>query len=115
MHKLAIKISLLRAFIIVTILVKFSFLFFVIREFFIKNLIKKNPNDKKYKESLEINDRFKHQLEFIFTILMASLLIILFNPINRKHIILDNEAKTLLYLFGFLLIITADWAQFIQI
>ena len=115
MYKLAIKITLLRSYIFVIILVKFTYLFFVIRNMFIKNLIKNNPNNKNYKESLEINDRFQHQLEFIYTILMASLLIILFNPININHTILDHEAKTLLYLFGLLLIITADWTHFIQI
>ena len=115
MNKLEIKISLLRSYVILIVLVKFSYFFFVIRKMFIKNLIKNNPNNKNYKESLEINDRFQHQLEFIVTILMASLLIILFNPVNRKIVILNTEAKTLLYLFGLLLIITADWSHFIQI
>jgi hypothetical protein len=113
MHKTLIKISLLRAFIILTILVKLCFFYFVIRTFYITNFLKNKLTNEEYKILLEMNDRIKHQLEFIFTILMAILLIILFNPIN-SNMLLDNEARTLLYLFGFLLILTANWDHFIQ-
>jgi hypothetical protein len=57
---------------------------------------------------------WKEQFEFIFILLMAILLIHLFNPRNDKTIIINTEAKLLLYLFGFVLIITANWNDFIH-
>ena len=45
---------------------------------------------------------------------MSLLLIYLFHPtIDRRHII-NKETRFLLYLFGFILIITADWSDFIK-
>ena len=55
---------------------------------------------------------WKERLEFIFIILMAGLLIYLFNPRNDRSILIDYETKILLYLFGFILLITADWKVF---
>jgi len=108
------KFSLLRSYIILIIIIKFIFLLLVFYSFIIKYLLKKNPKNTNYKIALEINDRIKHQVEFIFIISIALLLIILFNPNKIKHFHIDNEARLLLYLFGYLLIITADWSNFIQ-
>jgi len=106
------KMRFFKSFIILTILVKLSFIFLVFRSIYLKHLIKKYPEDLNYRESLFINDRLKHQLEFIFTILMAFILVIVFNPYKKENILLNYEVRTLLYLFGFLLIITADWGNF---
>lgn len=57
---------------------------------------------------------WKERFEFIFIILMAILLIYLFNPRHDKSILIDNETKILLYLFGFVLLITSDWNTFIK-
>jgi hypothetical protein len=108
------KITLLRSYIILVIVVKFTFLLLILYSFIIKNELRKNPNDKNYKISLEINDRIKHQIEFIFTILMACLMIFLFNPNIKQDPLIDHETRLLLYLFGFLLIITSDWSNFIH-
>ena len=43
---------------------------------------------------------------------MAGLLIYLFNPRNDRSILITHETKILLYLFGFILLITADWNVF---
>ena len=46
--------------------------------------------------------------------LMMDILIYLFHPtIDRRHII-NKETRVLLYLFGFILILTADWSDFIK-
>jgi len=55
---------------------------------------------------------WKERLEFVFVILMAGLLIYLFNPRNDRSILITHETKILLYLFGFILLITADWKVF---
>jgi hypothetical protein len=55
---------------------------------------------------------WKGRFEFIFILLMATLLIYLFNPRKNKMVMIDGETKVLLYLFGFILLITAKWGDF---
>jgi hypothetical protein len=57
---------------------------------------------------------WKERLEFIFIALMSILLIYIFNPRTDRSILIDKETKILLYLFGFILIITARWDLFIK-
>jgi hypothetical protein len=57
---------------------------------------------------------WKERFEFIFIAAMAILLIYLFNPRSVKNIIIDKETKILLYLFGFILLITAKWDLFFK-
>ena len=57
---------------------------------------------------------WKKRTEFIFILLMAILLIYLFNPISNKTNLIDKEAKILLYLFGIILLITSKWSEFIH-
>ena len=55
---------------------------------------------------------WKERVEFIFILLMALLLIYLFSPRNDRNLLITYETKILLYLFGFILLITADWKVF---
>jgi len=57
---------------------------------------------------------WKERCEFIFILLMSLLLIYLFNPRHNRNMVIDNETKILLYLFGLILIITADWGVFFK-
>lgn len=57
---------------------------------------------------------WRDKLEFIFKALMAGLLIYLFNPKYSRDKIIDNETKMLLYLFGFVLLLTANWSSFVK-
>jgi len=58
---------------------------------------------------------WKNRVEFIFSLMMSCLLIYLFYPgRGNKAITLDYETKLLLFLFGFILIITAKWSVFIK-
>jgi hypothetical protein len=45
---------------------------------------------------------------------MAILLIYLFNPYYNHDNLMTPETKLLLYLFGFILIIVAEWGLFIR-
>lgn len=56
---------------------------------------------------------WKYRVEFIFTFLMALLLIYIFNPRANKVYKINYEVMLLLYLFGFVLLITANWNSFI--
>ena len=55
---------------------------------------------------------WKERFEFIFILLMAILLIYLFNPRTDRIDMIDSETKVLLFLFGFILLITAKWDEF---
>lgn len=57
---------------------------------------------------------WKKRFEFIFIATMSILLIYLFNPRYDKNIVLDKETKILLFLFGFILLITAKWDIFFK-
>ena len=56
------------------------------------------------------------RVEFIYTFLMAILIISLFrNAISEGELcIYDKETLFLMYVFGFILLFTADWNQFIS-
>jgi hypothetical protein len=55
---------------------------------------------------------WRSKLEFSFKFLMALLLIYLFN--SKKPVLIFGETKDVLYVFGFLLLITANWNDFIK-
>ena len=57
---------------------------------------------------------WKERVEFVFIVLMSILLIYLFNPIRNKMVMINNETQMLLFLFGVVLIITADWKIFFK-
>lgn len=57
---------------------------------------------------------WKERFEFIFIALMSILLIYIFNPRADRINLIDKETKILLYLFGFILLITAKWDIFIK-
>ena len=57
---------------------------------------------------------WKERFEFIFIVLMSILLVYLFNPRYQNQVLINRETKLLLYLFGFILLITAKWDIFIE-
>lgn len=89
-------------------MVKIVFIILALNRLYIKS---KKPQEKELLEKLEF---WKHRVEFVFITLMSILLVYLFNPyINRLNMI-DNETKLLLYLFGFVLLLTENWSSFIH-
>ena len=85
-------------------LVKIIFIGLAMYELYTKH--KEPKNTKK----IEKTQYLKERVETLFKGLMAVLLILLFNPRTTKETIkLDYETKLLLYLFGFVLLLTADW------
>jgi len=55
---------------------------------------------------------WKERVEFLFTIIMSLLIIYLFTPKKNRIEKIDKETNLLLYLFGFVLFITAKWEAF---
>jgi uncharacterized membrane protein YiaA len=73
----------------------------------------KVKGDKKSSMAIK-TEYWKERVEFIFIILIALLLIYLFSPRVNRISMIDRETKLLLYLFGFVLIITAKWEDFFK-
>jgi hypothetical protein len=98
-----------KAFIIFIIIVKIVFVFFAVSHVYLK--IRGQENSETDKTVVY----WKERLEFIFKFLMSILLISLFNPRTHKGaVLIEGETKLLLYLFGFVLIITAKWDDFFR-
>jgi hypothetical protein len=83
---------------------------FIISAIYLLYLKAKKPKDKKSMENIKF---WKERIEFIFITLMSILLIFLFNPRYNNIIMIDKETKLLLYLFGFVLLLTENWSSFI--
>ena len=95
-------------YIFIIFAIKIGFILTVRTHFYLKSKGEKNSDlDKKILY-------WKERFEFIFSFLMAFLLKYLFNPRYNKSIVINSELKLLLYLFGFILIITANWNNFIH-
>ena len=94
-------------YILLIFLVKICFIVLSVIHIYLKVKGKTNSNTDK------TIVYWKDRIEFIFVILMSLLLIYLFNPRKDKTHLINNETKLLLYLFGFILLITAKWNNFI--
>lgn len=79
----------------------------------VSNLVLKSKNQGESKRAKEIL-YWRDRVEFFFIILMSLLLIYLFNPRSNNLSKIDRETQYLLYLYGFIMIITAKWADFIS-
>ena len=95
-------------YIYVIFLIKIIFIILASTHLYLK--FKNETNSELDKEVLFWRER----VEFIFILLMAILLIFLFNPYKNKMYMINNETKVLLYLFGIVLIITAKWETFFK-
>jgi len=94
------------SYIIFIIIVKIGFILMAISHIYLK--VKGKENSDIDKTVIYWKERF----EFIFVFLMSLLLIYLFNPRHDNTKLIDTETKILLYLFGFILLLTAKWETF---
>jgi len=75
---------------------------------------KKDPENTKVKHSYETNLYLKERVELLFKFLMSILLIYVFNPRRKVAVQLDYEMKILLFLFGWILILSANWSSIME-
>ena len=54
------------------------------------------------------------RVEFIFIAMLSGLLIYVFNPSSSKELKIDMETRLLIYILGFVLLLTADWGVFVK-
>lgn len=94
-------------YIILIFIVKILFIILTISHLYMKM---KGKTNTKLDEKVTF---WKGRLEFIFVFLMSLLLIYLFNPRTSRLNKVTGETKLLLYLFGFVLLLTANWETFI--
>jgi hypothetical protein len=98
----------LNTYIYFIIFIKVLFILTAVGHIYLK--IKKEENSDLDKTFLY----WKERLEFIFTFLMACFLIYIFNPRNDQTKLINKEIKILFYLFGIILLITANWGAFFK-
>lgn len=99
--------NILPKFIYFIIFIKIIFVVMAITNRYIKNHSKNEIYD-------DTTQYWKKRTEFIFIISMSILLIIMFNPWLNNERFLNSETKLLFYLFGWIMVLTADWEVFIQ-
>jgi hypothetical protein len=61
-----------------------------------------------YEDTVYWRDRF----EFIFVACMSTLIIYFFNPRNKKPLDFDFETKLLFFIYGWIILIKANWRIF---
>lgn len=71
-----------------------------------------NVNNTNNQKTLERVEYLRSRCEFIVTFLMALLLIYIFNPLYPKIYLIDKETKYLFFIFGTILLLTANWSEF---
>jgi len=96
------------AYIYLLFTLKILFILLAIAHIYMKNTNQINsPTDK-------MIVYWKSRVDFIFTFFMALLLIYLFFPRSNREARVTGETKLLLFLFGIILIITAQWEVFFR-
>ncbi len=101
--------SYFNMYVIIIFIVKILFICLAIYGLYLKA---KKSKDKKKMQTVQF---WKERMEFMFITLMSILMIYLFNPrTSNKAVMIDGETKLLLYLFGFVLLLTENWSNFIH-
>lgn len=71
-----------------------------------------NNNNITNQKTLEYVQYLRSRIEFVVTILMALLLVYIFNPLYPKLNMIDRETKYLFFVFGAILFFTSNWSDF---
>lgn len=89
------------------IIIKVVFLLAAIL-YYINQTLKINMDDKLLLNVMKIKDNS----EFIYQITIALLIIIIFNPWYNNMIFISKEITILFFIYGIIIIISADWNHF---
>ena len=98
-------------FIIFIIFIKIVFVVFALIERYYQLKIKQGgsnlkENTAKYNWAVY----WKERLEFIFIILVSLVCLIVFFPFYKNEIYIDTHTRLLLFIYGAIIIITANWS-----
>jgi hypothetical protein len=100
------EVNILTVYILFAILIKIIYIILVILVIYFT-----------YKKNNELIEKFtfwKDHAEFLFTVLMAFFLVIIFNPFIEGLKLINKKAKILLFTFGIIILINAEWGKFIE-
>ena len=100
------KSSAWDSFVVFIIFVKICFVLFAALEIYYK--IEKKEGTAWSNWALY----WKERLEFVFIISMAIVCIILFNPFSKGSLVVDDHVRLLLFVYGFIILITSNWHTF---
>ena len=115
--------SALDKYITFIFIIKIIFIILAIVNLYLKKQIpleEKEKQEKQEKQSDKIKKQIKTQqkiemlkthVELLFKFLIALLIIYIFNPRENRLYLINYEAKVLFFLFGIILIFTANWKQ----
>jgi hypothetical protein len=93
------------------IFIKILFIFCAVVTFLLKTKIKySNNTDKKIITFYNNLSVCKEMLEFLFIISTALICIIVFYPFYKEQVMIDKPTRLLLFLYGFIILITANWS-----
>jgi len=92
--------------IYIIIIIKILFLITSIGHLILSHTRKQTPKTKEFDEKFL---EWKQKFEFVFIVMMACLLIFIFTPWSDNAHYMTSTMKFLFYLFGFILILSADW------
>ena len=113
--------SILDNYIYFVFFIKIIFIILAIINRYLKKQIpaeekEKNKSDK-IKKQIETQQKieyYKTRIELLFKFLMSLLLIYIFNPRQNRIHLINYEAKLLFFLFGIILVVTADWKHIFE-
>ena len=106
MNKFDLYISILNS-------IKYFFIFIVLIEIYLE---RKNHSNERIPANKITTDKIKsllRRVKFVFMIMMSLLIIYLFNPLSNRIDLINYQTKLLIFIFGIILIITAEWQVFI--
>lgn len=107
--------KLYNAYIYFIIAIKILFIIFAVSDTYIIHKGKGKGNKKINPKVSEFISFWRQRLEVIFTLSMALLCIILFSPLfHNKGIYIDGITQFLLFVYGIIVFITADWSLFFK-
>jgi hypothetical protein len=107
------------SFIYLLFFLRFSSIFFGIITSYHKKILSNDETsiehvkeNEYHKEKMIRNGKIKKVLDFLFTILFAFLIFILFRPGDKKGVVLDLKTNILFKIAAITLMINADWDSF---
>ena len=112
--------SALDKYITFIFIIKIIFIILAIVNLYLKKQIPLEEKEKQEKQSDKIKKQIETQqkiemlkthVELLFNFLIALLIIYIFNPRENRLYLINYEAKVLFFLFGIILIFTANWKQ----
>jgi hypothetical protein len=92
------------------VFVKICFMIFIFSDLYFKHVSKDEDTKAKLGPKVEY---WRERTEFVFKVAMALMLVIIFNP-RQKKLLLTKERCLLIFIYGIILFFSADWSWFFQ-